>query len=65
VVGAVLALAFWVPTSEAQYYPGKTVEMIISTGVGGGMIRMAQRFNQVFKETYCGQPKHHHQEPAR
>ena len=52
-----IAVAGSTSPADAQALKGKTIEMIVPAGAGGGLTRNARRFAQFFGEYIPGNPK--------
>ena len=56
-LGALAAFTFGISSqSEAQYFKGKTIEIIVPAGAGGGLTRNARRFVQNYGKHIAGNP---------
>lgn len=52
-----LLLTSWATPGQTQHFKGKTIEMIVPAGAGGGLTRNARRFAQFYGKHIPGNPK--------
>jgi tripartite-type tricarboxylate transporter receptor subunit TctC len=55
-LGAIAIIWGTAAPAEAQYFKGKTIEVIVPAGAGGGLTRNARRFVQNFGKHIAGNP---------
>ncbi len=54
---AAAAAVVWALPAQAQFYSGKTIDVVVPAGAGGGLTRSARTFTNHMKNHIAGKPK--------